>query len=211
MPPTVFVNCPYDDGYREQLLHPLLFTLLWGGLDPQIASQRGDGGEQRMDKICGLIEGADYCIHDLSRARAAKAGDAQRMNMPFELGVAFGYRRFGGESAASQHWLVLVQDDGDKDAAFSDFGGMDAERHGNSPQQLVQVVRNWMRSTVGVPGILAPAAIWVHYLSFSASFYEAREFDGYSEDDIYAMPVVERLDFMREWIREAKAPPAPAV
>ncbi len=160
-----------------------------------------------MAKICELIEGADYCVHDLSRARATAAGEAHRMNMPFELGVAFGYRHFAGEEASSQRWLVLVRDSADKDAAFSDFGGMDAERHLDAPQRLVLVARNWIRGTVGVAEMLPPSQIWARYLSFNASFYEAREFEGYTEDDIYAMPVAERLDFMAQWIEEVRASP----
>lgn len=202
--PSVFVNCPYDEDYRERLLHPLLFTLLWGGLTPRIASERSDSGEQRMAKVCELIEAADYTIHDLSRARARKVGEAQRMNMPFELGVVYGYRRFAGGAATDQRSIVMVEKPDDAAEAISDFGGMDAKSHGGRPQTLIRVVRNWILDTAGVEGISPAASIWDQFQLFNESFYEARSFEGYDDDDIYDMPVVERLGFMADWIAGAE-------
>lgn len=168
---SVFVNCPYDEDYRSTLLHPLLFTLLWGGLAPRIAIERNDSGEQRMAKVCDLIETADFTIHDLSRARALKAGDAQRMNMPFELGVAYGYRRFAGGGASSQRSLVMVATDDDAREAISDFGGMDTTAHGESPRKLVGVVRNWILDTADVAGISPAGFIWNRFQDYNGSFY----------------------------------------
>ena len=202
--PSVFVNCPYDEDYRKRLLHPLLFTLLWGGATPRIAIERSDSGEQRMAKICELIEAADYTLHDLTRARAEKAGEAQRMNMPFELGVVYGYRRYAGGAAGAQRSLVMVQTDADATEAISDFGGMDAKCHGGRPQTLIRVVRNWLLDTAEVQGLAPARAIWDHFQFFNESFYVDRSFEGYDNEDIYDMPVVERLGFMEEWIGKAK-------
>lgn len=51
---NVFVNCPFDHAYRA-LLRPLLFTVVYLGYHPRIASERLDSAENRVDKICGLI------------------------------------------------------------------------------------------------------------------------------------------------------------
>lgn len=53
-PTNVFVNCPFDDEYFP-LLRPLRFTIVFAGYHPRIATERSDSGENRLDKICGLI------------------------------------------------------------------------------------------------------------------------------------------------------------
>ena len=52
---NVFINCPFDSDYIS-LLRPLLFTILYLGYNPRIASERSDSGEARFQKICELIE-----------------------------------------------------------------------------------------------------------------------------------------------------------
>jgi len=89
---NVFINCPFDEDYLP-LLRPLLFTLVYLGYSPRIASERSDSAENRVDKICGLIRESMYSIHDLSRLRAREVGEFYRMNMPFELGIEYGCRR----------------------------------------------------------------------------------------------------------------------
>ena len=93
---NVFVNCPFDSEYLP-LLRPLLFTIIYVGFIPRIASERADSGEKRVDKICELIRACQYSIHDLSRLRASEIGEFSRMNMPFELGIEYGSRRFGAQ------------------------------------------------------------------------------------------------------------------
>jgi hypothetical protein len=96
----VFVNCPFDPEYLP-LLRPLLFTIVYVGFIPRIASERSDSGENRVDKICALIAACRYSIHDLSRLRAAEIGELSRMNMPFELGIEYGCRVFGSTSSVT--------------------------------------------------------------------------------------------------------------
>lgn len=72
---NVFINCPFDKEYND-LLKPLLFTVIRIGLEPRIASERLDSGEVRLEKIVELIECSKYGIHDLSRCRAEKRGDS---------------------------------------------------------------------------------------------------------------------------------------
>ena len=82
---NVFINCPFDSGYIP-LLRPLLFTVLFLGYNPRIASERFDSGEARITKICNLITCSRYSIHDISRIQSSKKGEYYRLNMPFELG-----------------------------------------------------------------------------------------------------------------------------
>src|SRR3954469_6394865 len=88
---NVFVNCPFDPAYGS-LLRPLLFTIVYFGFTPKIASERSDSAEQRIDKICEFISSSRYSIHDLSRLRSTRPGQFFRHNMPFELGLDYGSR-----------------------------------------------------------------------------------------------------------------------
>jgi hypothetical protein len=46
---NVFINCPYDVEYLP-LLHPLVFTVLYAGLNPGLASEQLNSGETRISK-----------------------------------------------------------------------------------------------------------------------------------------------------------------
>jgi len=49
-----------------------------------------------VDKLYGLIEACRYGIHDLSRTELDKSHQLPRFNMPLELGIFLGARRYGG-------------------------------------------------------------------------------------------------------------------
>ena len=71
---NVFINCPYDEEYKS-LLRPLLFTIICLGHNPRISSERSDSTENRIDKICELINESKYGIHDLSRIKSQESKD----------------------------------------------------------------------------------------------------------------------------------------
>jgi hypothetical protein len=66
---NVFINCPFDSDYIP-LLRPLLFTVLFLGYNPRIASESCDSGEARIGKICNLIQCSKHSIHDISRIQS---------------------------------------------------------------------------------------------------------------------------------------------
>ena len=83
---NVFINCPFDDDYTR-LLQPLLFTILYLGFSPRIATERVDAGELRIDRIRELIGSSKYSIHDISRLQSTNKDEYYRLNMSFELGI----------------------------------------------------------------------------------------------------------------------------
>ncbi len=117
---NVFVNCPFDKEYFS-LLRPLLFTIVYLGYNPRIASERSDSGENRVDKICQLIRESKYSIHDLSRLKSNKAREFYRLNMPFELGIEYGARLFGTAFMRDKRCLILEKKLHDFKRALSDF------------------------------------------------------------------------------------------
>lgn len=105
---NVFINCPFDSEYIS-LLRPILFTIIYLGFNPQIASQTADSGEQRINKILSLIVKSKYSVHDLSRIRSKKARELYRLNMPFELGMDYACRRIPSGHLRRKRFLVLGQ------------------------------------------------------------------------------------------------------
>ena len=199
---NVFVNCPFDSEYLP-LLRPLLFTVIYIGFVPRIASERSDSGENRIDKICALIRECQYSIHDLSRLRASQIGEFSRMNMPFELGIEYGCRRFGLRPLTRKKCLVLEKDQHEFQKAISDLSGIDIKHHNNEPAEVVRSVRDWFVETVGLRRIHSASRIWYRFTDFASAFYDARIADGYSDDDVHMMPVPEYIDFIHWWVRKS--------
>jgi hypothetical protein len=196
---NVFVNCPFDSEYLP-LLRPLLFTIIYVGFVPRIASERSDSGENRIDKICALIRACQYSIHDLSRLRASQIGEFSRMNMPFELGVEYGSRRFGAQPLTRKKSLVLEKDQHEFRKALSDLSGIDIKHHNNEPSDVVRAVRNWFVETLGLSGVHSASRIWYRFTDFASDFYDTRIADGYSAEDLNMMPALEYIDFIDRWV-----------
>lgn len=195
----VFINCPFDDEYHL-LLRPLIFTIIYLGFNPRIASERSDSLENRIDKICGLIRDSRYSVHDLSRLQARRPKEFYRMNMPFELGVEYGSRLFGPGYMRSKKCLILEKDRYNFMRGLSDLSGVDIKDHENKPEEIVRAVRNWFVETVGLRSVRSSAEIWNRFSEFIIDFYRAREAEGFTGKDLNMMPLPEYIDYIRNWL-----------
>lgn len=200
---NVFINCPFDEEYYA-LLRPLLFTIIYLGYNPRIASERSDSAENRVDKICELIRDSKYSIHDFSRLKASRAKEYYRLNMPFELGVEYGARLFGASFMNRKKCLILERKLYDFKRALSDLSGVDIKSHKNKPDEVVRAVRDWFVETVGLRGVKTATVIWYMFNDFTSAFYEAMVAEGSPEKDIDEMPLPEYLDYIRDWVAEHK-------
>lgn len=199
---SVFVNCPFDAEYLP-LLRPLLFTITILGFTARIATERSESTENRLDKIVGLIRGARFSIHDISRFRARTVGELSRFNLPFELGLSHGSRVFGPRSMQGKCCLILESEPHEFRRALSDLAGVDIKHHNNDGPELVRAVRNWFVETVGMRRVSSPTVIWYRFNDFVSDLYDDRKAEGFSADDIETMPVPEYLDAVRSWSRRA--------
>lgn len=136
---NVFVNCPFDDAYRP-LLRPLLFTLIYLNFEPRIALESLDSGTARIEKIIGLIAESQFAVHDLSRLQASRAGEYYRLNMPFELGLDVGCRRFKRGRWSAKKCLILEAQKYRYQAALSDMSNSDIAVHNDNPVDRKSVV-----------------------------------------------------------------------
>lgn len=194
----VFINCPFDKEY-EKILQAVLFCIVYLGFSPRLATERSDSGENRLDKIRELIEDSLYSIHDLSRCQAKKRGEHYRLNMPFELGLDYGCRRYFGGDRENKRILILEEQKYRFQAAISDLSGFDIAAHGGNFQTAVRKVRNWLVSEAGIKAVGASRILGA-YTDFQQWYYERQLAEGFSDDDIQDYPTVELLEAMTDWM-----------
>lgn len=173
------------------------------GFNPRIALESYDSSEIRLSKIQKLIKQSQYSIHDLSRCQATKKGEHFRLNMPFELGVDYGCKKFHGKRRGTKKILVLEEKPFRYQAAISDLSGCDIVNHNGQFDKAVRSVRNWLVNEAGGARI-APTKILNSWDDFQEWHYEKLESEGYSEEDILDTPTKELMGAMTEWIALGK-------
>lgn len=156
-----------------------------------------------MEKILELVASSKYSIHDLSRCQAREGGEYYRLNMPFELGLDFGCRRFSGTRQARKVILVLEEERFRYQAAISDLAGSDIEAHHGDHAIAVRKVRNWLAGMGGFERT-GGARILADYEDFQRWYLDRQRDDGFSDDDITDYSTPELLGAMFEWQREQR-------
>lgn len=199
---SIFINCPFDEEY-EPILQAILFCAIYLGFNPRLSSERNDSGESRLEKIRELIETSKYSIHDLSRCQARKRGEFYRLNMPFELGIDYGCRKYFGNDREHKKFLILEEKKYRYQASLSDLAGFDIQTHGGDFQRAVRAVRNWLVSEAGINAV-APTKILGAYADFQEWYYERELSGGATEEDIQAYPTSELLQAMLLWMEQGR-------
>ena len=142
---NVFVNCPFDATYQP-LFRAIVFTVQDAGFGARCALELIDGGDVRVEKIVRIIGKCRFGIHDISRTELDAAHGLPRFNMPFELGLDLGARRFGAAHLKQKVQLVLDRDQFRYQKFLSDIAGQDVAAHHDSAAGIVRLVRNWLRT-----------------------------------------------------------------
>ena len=139
----VFINCPFDDHFAP-IFRSLIFAIMICGFRPRSARELDDGAQTRIDKIYGLIEECRYGIHDLSRTELDDCHQLPRFNMPLELGLFLGAKRYGSKPQKTKRALILDIEQFRHQRFISDLAGMDIHEHHGNPRRAVQVTRDWL-------------------------------------------------------------------
>jgi hypothetical protein len=164
---SVFINCPFDRDYKP-LFEAIVFTIFDCGFRPRCALETEDGGQVRMEKIFGLIGESKLAIHDLCRVDLDSVTKLPRFNMPLELGIFLGARRFGQGRQKEKRCLIMDWERYRYRAFISDIAGQDIREHREDPMRVIQIVRDWLRSQSQSAKILGGAAIAERYEAFRA-------------------------------------------
>jgi hypothetical protein len=139
---NVFINCPFDTEYKP-LFEALTFAVFECGLRPRCALEVSDAADVRIDKIARIIGECRWAIHDISRTEL-NANGLPRFNMPLELGLFLGARRFGDGRQKQKSCLVLDREPYRFQQFISDIAGQDVWAHGNDIGRAVKAVRDWL-------------------------------------------------------------------
>ena len=94
---NVFINCPFDPVYKP-LFDAMVFAVHDCGFIPRCALEEEDASQVRIDKIYEIIADCRYGIHDISRIELDEPSGFPRFNMPLELGIFLGAKKFGSET-----------------------------------------------------------------------------------------------------------------
>lgn len=158
---AVFVNCPFDDAYRD-LFDALVFAIHDCGYIAHCALEMDDGSEVRIEKIIRIISACRLGIHDISRTEPDTATGLPRFNMPFELGMFLGAKRFGHAEQKRKNCLILDVERYRYQKFISDIAGQDVAAHRGDVAQAIRIVRDWLsnatHNNLRIPGGSAVAA-----------------------------------------------------
>lgn len=141
---NVFINCPFDNLYNP-FFETIVFAVHDIGFRPRCAREASNAGQVRLSKIMDIISECKYSIHDLSRTELDAGSGLPRFNMPLELGLDLGCKRFGKPFQTEKVVLVLDVDPYRYQKFISDISGQDIYAHKNSKATLINVIRDWFR------------------------------------------------------------------
>lgn len=196
---SVFINCPFDTKYINDLLKPMIYILIKNGLNPRLSLEVSDSGQYRLEKITEIIKNCKYSIHDLSIVKSKKANEFARMNMPFELGIDYGLRNCGLKPLNTKQFLILEATKYDYMKAISDINGFDIKVHSNDTERLFDCLYSWSSETLKINKQDPPLKTFYEFVDFNTSLFEekVKEFNS----DKLAKNYIEKIS-IPEYIQE---------
>jgi hypothetical protein len=196
---NVFINCPFDETYINNLLKPILYVIIKNGFSPRLSLEVSDSGQARLEKITEIITSCKYSIHDLSIVKSKKANEFARMNMPFELGIDYGLRKSGIAPLNTKQFLILEATKYDYMKAISDINGFDIKVHSNNTEKIFDCLYSWCSETLKINKQNPPLKIFYDFLDFNTNLFEEKVSEFGS--DKLAMNYIEKIS-IAEYIRE---------
>lgn len=197
----VFINCPFDRDYAATF-RALIFTIYACGFRPRSARELDDAGQTRIDKLFNIVDECRYGIHDLSRTELDAAFGLPRFNMPLELGIFLGAKRYGGSAQKAKRTLVFDIERYRYQKFISDLAGMDIHEHGSDPVRALRETRDWLAnvSRRTLPSADRVARLYEAFLAELPALAAELEFD---PADI---PYVDFERIVVGWLLQANPP-----
>lgn len=167
----VFINCPFDDDYRP-LFFAMIFAVSYCGFRPRCALEVIDSATTRISKIEKLIEDCALGIHDISRTELDAVNYLPRFNMPLELGLFLGAKRFGDATQKRKKCLVLDRERYRFQKFMSDIAGQDVTSHDGNIGRLIESVRAFLNSVAKGATLPSGSVILSAYEKFNEKLPE---------------------------------------
>lgn len=140
----VFINCPFDPAYHI-MFRAIVFAITRSGFRARCALEVDDASQNRWSSISDIVDQCRYGVHDISRTEPDGDPPLPRFNMPLELGMFLGAKRFGDEVQKRKRCLVMDTERYRYQRFISDLAGQDIHAHGNDPAACIEAVATWLR------------------------------------------------------------------
>lgn len=202
----VFINCPFDDGFVVGF-QSLVFAVLACGFRARCAREMDDAAETRIEKLYRIIADSRYSIHDLSRTQLDVNNQLPRFNMPLELGIFLGAKRFGDHRHSDKRCMIQDTEQYRYQMFISDLAGMDIKAHGGDPRVMVQHVRDFLLTASRRRTIPPTVDLLNSYDQFIVALPDLAQASGLNPADL-RFPDFERL--VQAWVK-ATHEPQPAI
>lgn len=163
----VFVNCPFDPGYKP-MFDALVFAITDLGFGPRSSREEDDSGEIRLAKILRIIEECKYGVHDLSAVQLDSVNHLPRFNMPLELGLFLGCKKYGGDAQSQKATLIFDSEEHRHQIFISDLAGNDIHAHNDDIATAIRELRTWFATASKRRGLPGGSDIHERYLRFQA-------------------------------------------
>lgn len=194
---NVFINCPFDSEYMP-MFDASLFAVYKCGFRPRCALEEDNAGDSRIEKINKIIQNCRFGVHDISRTELDITHGLPRFNMPLELGLFLGAKRFGSKSQKNKVVIIFDTDRFRYQKYISDIAGQDIKAHDSNPESLIRSIRNTL-NTARVNGpIVGADKIVSSYKEFQLVLPDIRNGLSLSENDVtYA----DKTQMIEQWLK----------
>lgn len=194
---NVFINCPFDQDYAP-LFDAILFAIYKCGFRPRCAMEVDDAGDIRIEKINKIISECRFGIHDISRTELDKDHHLPRFNMPLELGIFLGAKKFGSAKQKTKICIIFDKDKYRYQKYISDIAGQDIKAHGNQPETLIKSLRDALNAANLNGHIAGATAIIESYNQFQAKLPDLmKELHLQGDDVTYA----DKTQMIEQWLK----------
>lgn len=194
---NVFINCPFDNAYMP-IFDASLFAIYKCGFRPRCALEEDNAGDIRIEKINKIIQECRFGIHDISRTELDTTHSLPRFNMPLELGLFLGAKRFGGISQKKKVVMIFDKEEHRYQKYISDIAGQDIKAHNSNPESLIRSIRNTLNAAKVNGSIAGAEAIINSYKNFQLVLPDIRTELLLSESDVtYA----DKTQMIEQWLK----------
>jgi hypothetical protein len=163
----VFINCPFDSSYQA-IFSAIVFTVYHLGFVARCSLEEDDAADFRLSKIERMIEECRFGINDLSAVALDATTNLPRFNMPLELGLFLGCKRFGLPNQNKKRTLILDSEKYRYRQFISDISGQDIRAHGGDSEKAIREVRDWLQANSRRTGLAGGGEIVEHYRRFQS-------------------------------------------
>lgn len=194
---NVFINCPFDEAYKD-IFDAIVFAVFDCGFRARCAKEEEDCSQVTIEKIFRIISQCKYGIHDISRTELCERNKLPRFNMPLELGIFLGAKKYGTSEQKKKTCLIMDKEEYRFQKFMSDIAGQKIKHHNSNPENAIRLVTDWLRNASKQQTIPGGLAVVERYKVFKKELSEMCNSSNIEEDEI---EFNDYSTFVSEWIK----------